>query len=121
MERCGVLRKESKGRLYAEREGVFPVLDRVEMPFVMLVGWERGAGKRLVEMLSRSIRELCLRDDMADWVEYEWEPCDVVGQVKELLRLKEDMAPRLEAVEIERGDYEDDWREARMRRRKYSG
>lgn len=52
----------------------FPRLADLETPFVMLTGWHHipRHTHTLLSLLPRSLRRLCLTDDLAGWENYDW-------------------------------------------------
>lgn len=76
-----------KGSCSLHAQG-WPRLKYVNMPFVMLVGWKCDSApisKGLEQLLPSSIEKLCLTDELAGWVTYEWEGSDWVESLRLML------------------------------------
>ena len=86
----------------------FSRLTFIEVPFVLLFGWDRITLHecRLSSLLPRSVKDLCLTGDMEDSSVYEWEPDDWLQRVQGLLSdwevVSAEKATSLQLLEMKR-------------------
>lgn len=93
----------------------FPCLTHLEIPFIALTGWKvvpRNA-RPLAEMLSPSIRHLCLTDNLAWWEGSHWEVRYWLERLRDLLATREEsmgeIAGGLKIIEVKRENTVLEW------------
>ena len=93
----------------------FPCLTYLELPFLMLTGWEVVPRdiQLLAEMLPSSIRHLCLTDNLADWRGSYWQVRHWLERLQDLLATREEsigkIAGGLEVIEMKRESTVMEW------------
>ena len=86
----------------------FQRLTHLEIPFVMLAGWDVVSRdtRPWAEMLPKSIQHLCLTDDLISWMSCDWEVRHWLERLDDLLvarvESKSLVAPDLRTLEVRR-------------------
>ena len=73
---------------WSSMEDDWPRLKAVQIPFVMLVGWECDE-EAILDVLGRkfspALQKLGLTDDLGDWSIYQWDRGDIIAIIRYLL------------------------------------
>lgn len=92
----------------------FVHLQALSIPFVILFGLAQTpwSVEKLDGLLPRSIRRLCLKDDLSSWDDYEWSPAACLERLEDFLTDRKGTAPQLERLDLElRESHVWDWGE----------
>ncbi|GAB1196227.1 hypothetical protein APSETT444_005495 [Aspergillus pseudonomiae] len=89
----------------------FPNLATAEVPLCVLMGWYLQDAPQLGPQLPKSLRRLCLREDLRSFYDFEWEQDEVDGLVREFVANWRGFTPLLECVTWRLWDqnYMDGW------------
>ncbi len=87
----------------------FKQLEYLDMPLVVLLGWSPKTAPSLQNALPRTLRTLCLTDDMSPFESWEWSATDVVTQVRgALVNWKSDF-PDLRSMNVRSEHWGQGW------------
>ncbi|MCJ1349545.1 hypothetical protein MMC31_007786 [Peltigera leucophlebia] len=77
-------------------------LEYLEISFVILFGYNQTCTpiQRMINLLPPSIRHLQLRDDMADYMNYEWNAGPSLERLRELIAGRDRLLPNLESITL---------------------
>ncbi len=78
----------------------FQILQSLEVPLIVLLGWSSSSKVRLADVLPQQIRQLCIKDDMADFCNYEWTVRAGLDRIHDYLEDWRSHAPNLECVTL---------------------
>ncbi len=90
-------------------------LEYLEISFVILFGYNQTCTpkQRMKNLLPHSIRQLQLRDDMADYTNYEWNAGASLERLRELIAGRDRLLPNLESITLRlRYSSESQWDES---------
>lgn len=81
----------------------FDKLERLEIPFAVLLGWHIHEAPAVADVLPVQLRHLHLTDDVGYFEEYEWDEASYVAAIKrylETMKGKDATSPRLERISL---------------------
>lgn len=90
-------------------------LEYLEISFVILFGYHQTCTpvQRMNDLLPRSIRHLCLSDDMAHYLNYEWDAQACLERLRELISGRHRLLPHLGTITLRlRYSSESQWDES---------
>ncbi|GAB1197199.1 hypothetical protein APSETT444_006490 [Aspergillus pseudonomiae] len=89
----------------------FPKLQSAELPLLVLLGWYWRRKTELGPLLPKTLRHLCLREDLRSLGDFEWEQDEVNDLIHQFLRNWRAYTPELQTITWRLWDqnYMDGW------------
>ncbi len=78
----------------------FEQLQSLEVSIALLLGWDLESAPQLTDVLPSSIRRVCLRDDLGDFLEYGWNEQAILDQIGKLVVNRRQRTPDLELIKL---------------------